>query len=262
MMKCVCIGHISVWIIFTYTIVTRFLARDFTTIRTHVDMINTGIYVDNTNPYSPIDMFIQGSDELKGDTVYGLHLQITFLCSWKTITSGMITIVTDFGHGQTTAITLVPYGYSPITWATTQLVLAPAYSIGLLEDTFVRHMVLTTAFTLSDHIVAPIQPVYNTRVGYIARMHIIPGKHNHLPDLIDIIAIYRPSYTESIMEFLLLWGFVGLYAAFSLMTGVCLLCLLCRVLWNSRPPPSRCHMVYQSDKYNYKNRDFTRIAPD
>ena len=198
---------VGTWIISTDVVIQHVFHR-VRTIYAHVDIVNVGTYLDQTDQSSPIEMFVQGSDELHTNTIYWIDLRITFLCSWKTATSGMITLVTNFGRGKQTVVSFFPYTHTMLQWWVLNLI---SLGTGLINDSFDRQLTITTDFKSTDFISSPIQPVHNTHSGYIARVCIIPGHQSNLPDMLEAQVVYK-SVETSYLWHLLMWVFIVVYA--------------------------------------------------
>jgi hypothetical protein len=198
------------WISLTYYTVPQFMHR-FTAINTHVAVVNTQYYVDQINVNGPFDLFIQGSDQLRTDITYELSLLITFQSSWTTATTGMITLVTEFDNIPPTAVSILPYAHSLFTWIANHLFLLPVHSLGLIDDSFDTKVVVTTSFQLSNYISTPISAIYNTGVGYTACVHIMHTQDSHSPDVIKVIATYKPFTKYTLTTFITAMYCVGLY---------------------------------------------------
>jgi hypothetical protein len=209
----------TTWVLFTCTLLPKRTTPVTTTaIHTPITIMITDADPIPGELYAPVEMLIQGSETLQPDHVYEIHLCLTFLCSWKTASAGMITLMADFGQGRSTAVSLVPYTNSPFVWVATHFLMAPLYGTGLLHDTFDRDILITTVYmTATDYISTPIQPVSNIQTGYTVRVSLVPGKHQYAPDLVRGVAMYQqPMQTRlSLIWSMVNWFYVGVYIWFT-----------------------------------------------
>jgi hypothetical protein len=178
----------------------------------HNRRINTRVDFANTNAYTwpsrvvhktgTLDLLIQGSEHLRSNVEYSLFIHVTFLDSWTTALSGLLTFLSDFGHGQHTVSSLVPCVDSPIVWALKHMFLCPVYATGLVTGTIEQDILLSTSFrsVLTDVyrlVDVPVYPVHIRTLDYVARVQVIPSSRGHVPDILTISAWYQPSHLHS-----------------------------------------------------------------
>ena len=157
-------------------------------IDTHVDI---GGYIQQDG----LELWIQGSESLLINIEYCLFLRVTFLDSWATLYSGMLTFRSDFGQGKHTVVSMSPSTQPPMVWILRRIFLFPLYISGILQDTLEHNVLLSNTVRydrnmapFSDH---PIEPVRDKHVHFI--VHVQVDVQRHLPDVVAVSAWYQAS---------------------------------------------------------------------
>jgi len=91
--------------------------------------VTTSVVVDSSGSFA-----VHVASQVPPGT-YTLHLQVVFVDSWCTATSGLHSF-----HLSGAAVSIRPYPYSPSVWIAWRVVLFPSQFIGLVSDT-VTHTV-------------------------------------------------------------------------------------------------------------------------
>jgi hypothetical protein len=200
---------VATWLVVTYILYTRYDRSRI--VHVCVDFANSNAY-NPTNSIGTIELLVQGSNSIQSGVDYSLFIHVIFLDSWTTVMSGVLTFLSDFGHGRQTISSFLPIARPPFSWAAKRFMLFPLYASGMFQDT-VEHTILVSTSFLKDNQVLniPIHPVNMIHIKYVARVQIIPSLRGHVPDIVSISAWFQASrepqtWSGTCMSYgLLLW---------------------------------------------------------
>jgi len=257
------LGLVAIWLISTYAL---YIGYDGTRILdAHVDIANTNAYTWSSRTiYSDgaLELLLQGSEYLRSGVEYSVFVHITFLDSWTTVTSGLLTFLSDFGQGVYTVSSILPCTTSTFVWVMRRIVLCPLYITGLFEDTIEQDVLISTSFRyVSDNsrnlVDVPIYPVYTNHIDYTVRVQVVPPARGHLPDIVSISAWYR-IHSASWYSVCLWYTQLILYLCLSATTlGVLLLYTTCSTVRYTRGVLKRSqwlddprHVLSPQDEHN------------
>jgi hypothetical protein len=217
----VSLALLGTWFIGTYGLYLGLVYNQI--IKTHVDYSHTNAYTWPSHTLyaeGAIELLIQGSEFLRTGVDYSLCIHITFIDSWKTTMAGLVTFMSDFGQDLHTVASMIPCTHSPFVWMMRRLLLCPGYVTGLMNDSLERDVLISTVFrhvpiASRPRIDVPVYPVYAHHIEYAVRVHVVPSRHGHLPDIVSIYASYQVSYT-SWYRYLLWYGYILWYICLTL----------------------------------------------
>lgn len=224
---------LSAWILLTFTLYRGLDSSRI--INTRVDFANTNactwpshtVYVEGA-----IELLVQGSVHLREDVDYSVFIHITFLDSWTTAMSGLVTFLSECSPGHHTISSLLPCGQSPIIWLIRHLLFCPAYVTGVVRDILERDVLITTSFRYRPGrwIDVPVYPVSVHRVDYSLRIQVVPPLHEQLPDIVSMYASYHLTSNTSWCWTCLWYGYIICYIYITLVVlvfiGIYVFCVL------------------------------------
>jgi hypothetical protein len=186
---------VTTWLVVTYVLYVRYDRSRILNVR--VDFANTNACawpLQQAYPTGSIELLVQGSNLIQRDVDYSLFIHVTFLDSWTTVMSGVITFLSDFGHGRQTIASILPITRPPFSWVATRVLLFPFFASGLYRDTVEHDILVSTSFRLGQRLLGvPVHPVYTDHIEYVARVQIIPAVSGHMPDIVSISAWFQAS---------------------------------------------------------------------
>jgi hypothetical protein len=183
---------VTTWLVVTYVLYVRYDRSRIVNVR--VDFANTNACTWSLNPTGSIELLVQGSNLIQRDVDYSLFIHVTFLDSWTTVMSGVITFLSDFGYGRQTIASILPITRPPFSWVAKRVLLFPLFASGLYQDTVEHNILVSTSFRLGQQLLGiPVHPVYTDHIEYVARVQIIPSVSGHMPDIVSISAWFQAS---------------------------------------------------------------------
>lgn len=208
-----------VWMLSTYVLYSKY--NETYIFETPVDVAHIG--TSDLPSQQTLTLLVQGSDYIRTDVTYSLTLHLTFLDSWTTTTSGLLSFVSDMGNGVHTVSSMMPGIYPPSIWILRHLVLCPLYGMGIIQTTVEKALLLSTGFrSLRDNGPAMklqnvFSPVADNRNEYVVHVQVTPATGGHMPDLIAVSACFHGT-SRSIVDYMTWCWFIAWYIWISTMT--------------------------------------------